>query len=228
MFRGHNYGFPDPSALARQALPKVPAGEISTEKKRYERSHQNRCADYWRGAVRTVCCFRTGPVGYEGASGRYSRQDWRAVCRALSGKADLRHSGYPIRHWSGRDGCVDGADQALQADLPSQRDGGEHREDRRSRLSRHYRRRQDIRMQGGRDLRRWRIIPAEAAAGARDRGLRGAFCILFRAQDGAVPRQGFADCWRRRFRAGLDAQSAPDRQARHAVASARRFPRRAP
>ena len=59
----------------------------------------------------------------------------------------------------------------FNADLPSQRDGGDHREDRRPRFSRHHRRRPDIRMQGGGDLGRRRIVPAEASAGAGHRGL---------------------------------------------------------
>ncbi len=48
---------------------------------------------------------------------------------------------------------------------------GEDREDRRSRVSRHHRRRQGVRMQGGGDLRRRRLVPAEASAGAGHRGL---------------------------------------------------------
>src|SRR6202043_3413050 len=41
------------------------AGQGATEKKRYERSDQNRCADYRRRPVRAVCRFRTGPARHE-------------------------------------------------------------------------------------------------------------------------------------------------------------------
>ena len=55
----------------------------------------------------------------------------------------------------------------------------------------------------------------------------GTLRVLRGAQDGAVPRQEHPDRRRRRFRARLDAQSASDRQAHHASAPSRRFPRRA-
>ena len=45
------------------------------------------------------------------------------------------------------------------------------REDRRSPVSRHHRCGPGVRMQGGGDLRGWRFVPAEAAAGAGHRGL---------------------------------------------------------
>ena len=167
---GHIMAFLAPPPWLDRRSQKAPAG-CSTEKKRYERSDQNRCADYWRGPLRTVCRFRTGPARHEGASRRHSRQDRRPVRRALSGKADLRHSGHPLRHRPGPDRSADGADQAVQSDLPSQRDGGEDREDRRPRLSRHHRCRPGLRVQGGGDLRRRRLVPAEAPAGAGHRGL---------------------------------------------------------
>ena len=52
------------------------------------------------------------------------------------------------------------------------------REDRRPRLSRHDRRRQDIRVQGGGDLGRRRLVPAQASARAGHRSLRGHLGIL--------------------------------------------------
>ena len=61
--------------------------------------------------------------------------------------------------------------------------------------------------------RRRRLVPAEAHRRCRaSRPMKAHSVFLFRAQDGAVPRQGSADRRRRRLRAGLDAQPAPDRQ----------------
>ena len=48
---------------------------------------------------------------------------------------------------------------------------------------------QGVRGQDCRDRRRRRLVPAQAAAGAGHRGLRGQVRVLCGAQDGRVPRQ---------------------------------------
>ena len=63
-------------------------------------------AHHRRGPVRAVRGVRARPARHEGASGRHPRQARRPMRRALSGKADLRHSGHSLRHrrraWSRR------------------------------------------------------------------------------------------------------------------------------
>ena len=158
-----------PGLFSRAAL--ACAVQPNRSKNRYERADQNRCADCWRGSLRTVRRVRARPARHEGAPDRHSRQGRRPVRRALSGKADLRHSRHSFRHRARSHRAAHGADQAVPSDLPSRRDGGEGREDRRPLVPRHHRRRQGVRMQGGGDLRRRRLVPAEASAGAGHRGL---------------------------------------------------------
>ena len=111
--------------------------------------------------------------------------------------------------------------------IPSQRDGGDGRKDRRSPVPGEDRPGQGIREQDRRHCRRRRLVPAEAAADPRRRAVRRQVDILCGAQDGGVPRQARGDRRRRRQRTGLDAQSRADRQPPHARAPAQRIPRRA-
>ncbi len=57
------------------------------------RSDFHRCRDHWRGPLRPVRGFRAGPARHQMPRRRHSRPAGRPMRRALSGKADLRHSG---------------------------------------------------------------------------------------------------------------------------------------
>ena len=79
----------------------------------------------------------------------------------------------------------------------------------------------------GGDRGRRRLVPAEAAAGPRHRGLRGHVGLLFGAPHGGLSRPRPADRRRRRFGARLDAQPAaageePDAASTAATSSAPR------
>ena len=97
-------------------------------------------------------------------------------------------------------------------DVSPQRDGDLAGKDRRSRLPRHHRRRQDFRVQMRGGGGRRRLVPAQAPADQRYRALRAEVGLLRRAQDGYLPRQAAGDRRRWRQRARLDAQSAADRR----------------
>ena len=113
------------------------------------------------------------------------------------------------------------------ADLPPRRDDLDGGKDRRSAVPRHHRRRQGIRGEDHRDRGRRRLVPAQAPADPRHRGLRGEVGLLRGASDGGVSRQEAPRCRRRRFSARLDAQSCAAREPPDALASPRRIPRRA-
>ena len=88
------------------------------------------------------------------------------------------------------------------------------------------RHRHHLPLQGGGHRRRRRIVPAEASAGSRHRGLRGRVGSLRRAPHGRFPRSRCAGRRRRRFRPRLGAQPSADRQEPDAASPPRRVPRR--
>ena len=173
------------------------------------------------GPVGPVRRVRAGPARHQVPSRRHPRQGRRPVRRALSREADLRHSGDPEDFGAGPGRSAHGADQAVRPDVSSQRDGREHRAHRRAAVPRHDRRRQGVRVQDRGDRGRRRLVPAQAPADARHRGLRRHVGALRRAQDGRVPRQEDPDRRRRRQRARLDAQPRAARLAPDAAASPR-------
>ncbi len=180
------------------------------------------------GPVGLFAVFELGLLDIKAHLDRHPRQGRRAMRRALSGKADLRHSRHPLHHRPRPHRRADAADQAVRADLPPRRDG----DDRWKRSATH------CSVCAPTPARPSRPNAWSIAAGGgsfqpkrppiqRHRALRGKVGILRRAQDGDFPRQAAADRRRRRLGARLDAQSAADRQAADAGAPARRIPRRA-
>ena len=77
----------------------------------------------------------------------------------------------------------------------------------RRRLRAEDRWRAGVPLQGRGDRGRRRFVPAEEAAHPRHRCLRRNVGLLFREEDGSLPRQGCADRRRRRFGARLDAST---------------------
>ena len=139
------------------------------------------------GPDRPVRGVRARPPRHQGPPRRHPAQDRRPMRRALSGEADLRHPRLPDRHRPGPRRQPAAPDRAVQADLPSRRDGRDHGDDRHgggAAFPRQHRCRQDLRLQehphrGGR-----RLVPAEEAADRQYRRLRGHRRVLRRAQDG--------------------------------------------
>ena len=146
------------------------------------RTHRDGCRHHWRRAGRPVCGVRARPPRHQGARHRHPRQARRAVCRALSGKADLRHPRPADRHRAGADRPAAGADQALRCAVPSRparRCPAAHR---RWPLPAHHRRRHPVPHQGRDRGGRRRLVHAEAPATRRHRGLRRQVRVLRRAQ----------------------------------------------
>jgi len=86
-------------------------------------------------------------------------------------------------------------------------------------FSRHDRCRSGIRMQGGRHLRRRRVHSSRNVRRCRaSKPMKAARCFYSVRKMEQFRDKDFADRRRRRLRAGLDAQSASDRQARDAAA----------
>ena len=183
------------------------------------------CRHHRRGSGRAVRRVRAGPGRHQGARHRHPGQARRPVRRALSGKADLRHSRPADRDRPGPDRRPAGADQAVQRHLPSGPAGRCPAAHGRRPLSPGHRRRHAVRGQGGGDRGRRRLVHAQAPAARRHRSLRRQVRVLFRAAHGGFPRQGRDGGGRRRQRARLDAQPAADRPLADPGAPARRLPR---
>ena len=89
-----------------------------TEENHERRSHPDRCRDHRRRPRRPVRRVRARPSRHEVPPDRHPRSPGRAVRRALSGKADLRHSGLAGDLRPGADRQADGADRAVRPRVP--------------------------------------------------------------------------------------------------------------
>ena len=179
------------------------------------------------GPVGLFAVFELGLLDVRCGADRHSRPARRPVCRALSGEADLRHSRLSDHHRPGAGREADGADPSLPSDLPSRPDGRDARARARRALPAHHRHRHDISRQGGGDRRRRRLVPAQAAAGAGHRGLRGHLGLLCGAPHGGLSRPRPHRRRRRRLGARLDAEPAAAGEEPDAHPPPRRVPRRA-
>ena len=97
-----------------QGKPTMPAeGAMGSRTAPPERRSRPTPSSSARGR-RPVRRVRARAPRYQGACGRHPGQARRAMRRALSGKADLRHSGPADRDRPGADRPADGADQAVR------------------------------------------------------------------------------------------------------------------
>ena len=183
------------------------------------------------GPVGLFAVFELGLLDIKAPPDRHSRQGRRPVRRALSGEADLRHSRLSRR--SPAHGLVDKlmrADQAVQSDIPSQRDGEELEKMAAIPL---FRVTTDagkmFEAKVGGHRRRRRLVPAEAAADRRASRPTKASRVFYAVRKmEAVPRQAHVSSSAAAIpRSTGRSTSHPIAQAHHAAASARRIPRRA-
>src|SRR5215210_1164080 len=86
-------------------------------------AHRDRCRDRGRGAGRAVRGVRARPPRHQGPSRGHPAEGRRAMRRALSREADLRHPRLSDHHRPGHRRQPDAPDRAVPAGLPSRRDG---------------------------------------------------------------------------------------------------------
>ena len=206
---------PLPLSAAPRPLGRRPANPPPQEPRQdtaYDRTDQDRRAHHRRGPVGLFAVFELGLLDM--------KTHLVDILDKVGGQCAELYPEKPIYDipafrtlGAGAGRRADGADQAVQSAIPSRRDGREHRAHRRSAVPRDDRRRQGVRGQGGGDRRRRRLVPAQAPADPRHRGLRRQVGALRGAQDGDVARQAAPDRRRRRQRARLDAQPRAARRA---------------